>query len=217
MSENKKSFIAYTDWGDTFKALPDDKAGQLIKHLFAYVNDENPVSEDVLINAVFANIKQTLKRDLDKYKAIISRNRENGSKGGRPKLAVKKPRKPSGISRIPNNPEEPSINPSEPKKADSDNDSVIDSVEKRKEEFALLVLECSEKYPKTMVADFISYWAEKNKTASKMRFEMEKVFEIPRRLSTWASKDKTFNQNKFNPQPIQQPQSITVTNGQDYK
>ena len=67
---HKKSFIAYIDWQDTFNALPDEKAGQLIKHLFAYVNEENPQTDDVLINAVFANIKQSLKRDLQKYEEI---------------------------------------------------------------------------------------------------------------------------------------------------
>lgn len=70
MAEGKKSFIAYVDWKETFDNLPDDKAGQLVKHLFAYVSDENPKSDDVLINAVFANIKQTLKRDLRKYENI---------------------------------------------------------------------------------------------------------------------------------------------------
>lgn len=67
MAENKKSFIAYVDWKNTFESLPDDKAGQLIKHIFRYVNDENPETDDILINAVFANIKNTLKRDLDKW------------------------------------------------------------------------------------------------------------------------------------------------------
>ena len=70
MAEGKKSFIAYVDWKETFDSLPDDKAGQLVKHLFAYVNDEKPITSDVLINAVFANIKQTLKRDLRKYENI---------------------------------------------------------------------------------------------------------------------------------------------------
>lgn len=65
--ENKKSFIAYCDWKETFEALPDDKAGQLIKHIFSYVADEDPETDDVLINAVFANIKNTLKRDLQKW------------------------------------------------------------------------------------------------------------------------------------------------------
>lgn len=79
MAEGKKSFTAYCDWKGTFDALPDEKAGQLIKHLFAYVNDENPISNDLLINAVFANIKATLKRDLKKWES----ERELNSRSGR--------------------------------------------------------------------------------------------------------------------------------------
>lgn len=82
MAENKNSFIAYVDWGETFKALPDDKAGQLAKHLFAYVNDENPITDDVLINAVFTNIKLQLKRDLKKWEGISLQRAEIGRIGG---------------------------------------------------------------------------------------------------------------------------------------
>jgi hypothetical protein len=67
MAENKKSFVAYSDWNGMFKALPDEVAGKLIKHIFSYVNDENPSSEDFIINALFEQIKATLKRDLVKW------------------------------------------------------------------------------------------------------------------------------------------------------
>jgi len=80
MAENKKSFVAYADWKETFDALSDEKAGQLIKHIFAYVNDENPKSEDMLINAVFASIKQTLKRDLRKWEKQYTQRVEAGKK-----------------------------------------------------------------------------------------------------------------------------------------
>lgn len=80
MATGKKSFTAYCDWKETFDSLPDDKAGQLIKHLMAYVNDENPETDDVLINAVFAQIKATLKRDLKKWEAKREQNRENARK-----------------------------------------------------------------------------------------------------------------------------------------
>ncbi|QHB41029.1 hypothetical protein tooticki91_gp036 [Flavobacterium phage vB_FspS_tooticki9-1] len=76
MAENKKSFTAYCDWNTTFNSLPDEKAGQLIKHLFAYVNDEEPTTDDLLINAVFANIKATLKRDLIKWKEKSEKNKQ---------------------------------------------------------------------------------------------------------------------------------------------
>jgi hypothetical protein len=67
MAEGKKSFVAYSDWKETFDALDDDVAGQLIKHIFSYVNDEKPISNNPIIKAVFPNIKNTLKRDLEKW------------------------------------------------------------------------------------------------------------------------------------------------------
>jgi len=81
MAENKKSFIAYADWKNTFDELPDEEAGKLIKHIFAYVNDESPVSESVLINAVFANIKTTLKRDLNAWEKTLEIKSDSGKMG----------------------------------------------------------------------------------------------------------------------------------------
>lgn len=80
MAENKKSFIAYSDWKETFDQLPDEIAGKLIKHIFAYVNDENPSSDDYILNAVFANIKSTLKRDLIKWENQMNQRKEAGKR-----------------------------------------------------------------------------------------------------------------------------------------
>ena len=80
MAKDKKSFILYCDQKALFDQLPDEKAGQLIKHIFKYVNDENPETSDLVINIAFAPIKQQFKRDLDKYEAIRERNRENARK-----------------------------------------------------------------------------------------------------------------------------------------
>ena len=80
MANGKKSFIAYCDWKETFESLPDDKAGQLIKHIFRYVSDEKPETDDVLINAVFANIKNTLKRDLKKWEKQHNQRVEAGKR-----------------------------------------------------------------------------------------------------------------------------------------
>ena len=80
MAVGKKSFIAYADWKNTFDELPNEEAGALIKHIFAYVNDENPESDSVLIRAIFANIKATLKRDLDKWENQLQQRSEAGKK-----------------------------------------------------------------------------------------------------------------------------------------
>lgn len=67
MAENKNSFIFYTNWEDTFRALPKDKGYDLLIHILDYVNDRNPETDDILINAVFQQFKNTLKRDLKEY------------------------------------------------------------------------------------------------------------------------------------------------------
>lgn len=85
MAKDKKSFILYCDQQGVFNMLPDEQAGKLIKHIFAYVNDENPESEDLLLTIAFEAIKTQLKRDLKKYESYIDKQKENGKKGGRPK------------------------------------------------------------------------------------------------------------------------------------
>lgn len=67
MAENKKGFILYANYISTIKQLPDDVAGRLIKHIFSYVNDENPQTDELLVNIVFEPIKNHLKDDLEKY------------------------------------------------------------------------------------------------------------------------------------------------------
>jgi hypothetical protein len=80
--EGKKSFVLYTDQREVFEELTDEQAGKLIKHIFGYVNDENPETDDKLIRLVFLPIKTQLKRDLkiwDEKKYLRS---EAGKKGG---------------------------------------------------------------------------------------------------------------------------------------
>lgn len=67
MAENKNSFVFYTNWEDTFRALPKDKGYDLLIHMLDYVNDRDPQTDDILVNAVFQQLKNTLKRDLKGY------------------------------------------------------------------------------------------------------------------------------------------------------
>jgi hypothetical protein len=114
MAEGKKSFLLYCDIITTIEKLSNEQAGMLFKTILEYVNDKNPVVNDIIIDLVFEPIKQGLKRDLKRYENICERNRANGAKGGRPES---KPKKPNGIIG----------NPKKPKKADIDNDSDIDN------------------------------------------------------------------------------------------
>ena len=43
---------------------------------------------------------------------------------------------------------------------------------------------------------FISYWTEPSKSGKKQRWELEKTFEVGRRLATWFSRITQFNNQK---------------------
>jgi hypothetical protein len=70
MAEDKKSFIVYTDSKSLVNKLPDNVAGKLFKMLFAYTCDENPTTEDPLLDIAFEHFKQKLKKDLAKWQEI---------------------------------------------------------------------------------------------------------------------------------------------------
>lgn len=82
MAKDKASFILYSDWIHIIEKLPDEKAGQLIKIIFQYVNDKDPVVEDLLLQVAFEPMKLQLKRDLKNWEAERSRLSESGKKGG---------------------------------------------------------------------------------------------------------------------------------------
>jgi len=80
MAENKKSFVAYADWKNTFQMLTDEEAGKLVKHLLSYVNDENPELNDRFLKMAFEPIKLQLKRDLHKYETVKEKRSKAGIK-----------------------------------------------------------------------------------------------------------------------------------------
>ena len=81
MAKDKKGFILYADQKELFDQLPNEKAGELIKFIFAYVNDENPETTDLLLNLAFTPIKQQLKRDLVKYENKLDKKSIAGREG----------------------------------------------------------------------------------------------------------------------------------------
>jgi hypothetical protein len=50
-------------------------------------------------------------------------------------------------------------------------------------------------YPADMVKDFFNYWSELNPSGTKMKWEMQKTFEISKRLITWEKNEYKFNNN----------------------
>ena len=98
-------------------------------------------------------------------------------------------------------------NGSQPKAKPKPNGSIIEeesieekkteqeSIEERKASFIYQVSLFRNKYNDDMLQSFAEYWMEHNVGGKKMRFEMEKVFQIERRLLTWNKNQSKFKQN----------------------
>lgn len=79
--EGKKSFVLYSDLNETIKKLSNDEAGQLFKMILSYVSEENPKTENRIIDLLFDPIKRQLKRDLIKWEERKETRSESGTIG----------------------------------------------------------------------------------------------------------------------------------------
>ena len=109
MSDRKKSFILHHDSLGILNKLDDAQAGKLFKAIYLY-NIVGDIDCDNQTELLLYPVQSQVDRDLESYKKIVERNKNNGSKGGRP-VNQKEPKKPTGITGFTD----------KPKKADSVN------------------------------------------------------------------------------------------------
>lgn len=68
---------------------------------------------------------------------------------------------------------------------------------RRKEEFYHCLAAYTGQYPKEMLRAFFNYWSEMNRSETKMRFELQKTWQLAGRLATWSAKEKTNKRSNF--------------------
>lgn len=76
-----------------------------------------------------------------------------------------------------------------------------ETIEERKNKFMWNVAEVGKGvYPNEMLRAFFDYWTECNPNGQRMRFEMQKVFDIKKRLVTWNNNNnqKTYGSKRTN-------------------
>jgi hypothetical protein len=211
MAKDKKAFIVYSNWEQTFENLTDEEAGRLIKHLFRYVNDREPVAPDRITEIVFEPLKAVIKVDLKKYEKVIENKSYQGKLGNLKRwhndlfllvenntisldeAEVKALNRKTSVSdkniavaikplqNIADN-----VN-------DNDNVNVINKIEARSQIFKDSLLQYKDKYQVNMLKEFYNYWTEPNQSKTKMRFELQKTWSLDRRLETWAKRENSFN------------------------
>jgi hypothetical protein len=203
MAENKKGFILYADQKELFDQLPNEKAGELIKHIFEYVNDENPQTNDLILKLAFTPIKQQFKRDLDKWETT----KKGRSKAGKASVEARKKKKQQESTNLTfvKSVQQESTNLTVNDNVNvnvNDNvkvtvkvkDKVINknTLDKRKLKFAESLEIHLDTFGKDLLNNFFHYWTEHNDEGKKMRFEYAKnqPFNVKRRLTSWQSRNK---------------------------
>lgn len=200
MAKDKKGFLLYADQKELFEQLTNEKAGELIKFIMLYVNDENPVTDDLIINLAFTPIKQQLKRDLIKFEEKKEVRSKAGKAGAEKRWQniANDSKRISDIAKIAVN-DNVNVNDNvtvndillEKETKEVNNTTKVELFTMRKNKFKDTIAPFVSKYGKDMCNDFFAYWTEPNKSKSKMKFEMQKTWDVNLRLNTW-------NKNNFN-------------------
>lgn len=78
---NRKSFVLYTEWENTFDRLSNEVAGELIKVIFDYVRTgEVPQIDNAVVDGVFSVFQPSIDRNISKYDAAIEQRKEAGKR-----------------------------------------------------------------------------------------------------------------------------------------
>lgn len=200
----KKSFLLYEDSAPQIEMLNDEEAGQLFKAIFQYFSNGVELKTDNRVLAMtFAVFKAQIDRGQERYDNICKKRAE---------AANKKWERYKSMQMDANGCKCMQMDANDTSKGDSDSDSGSESdikkeskkkkvdaataaarLDGRKEDFYKSLIPYVTQYGKEMVRAFFDYWSEPNKSRTKMRFELERTWDVSRRLSTWASRDNQFN------------------------
>lgn len=112
----RNSFLFYRDWRDGLKNLSVELKAEVYDCIIDYALDGEHSELTPQAEMLFNLILPKLLRDYEKYAAVCARNKENGSKGGRPRKTQSNPNNPLGFL-------ETQITQQNPENHDNDNEN----------------------------------------------------------------------------------------------
>jgi hypothetical protein len=194
--------------------LTDEQAGRLLKALFAFATDGSELALDQSTSVAFVAMRAYIEQNAQRYAEICEKRaaagrlhtgnqytrvehngtigtsvptlEHNGTIGTKAKAKAKA--KAKSITKEKEKRETTPIAAA--------NAATLTTKEVRAKKFYDSLVDYVGKYGAQMVREFYDYWTESNAGGARMRFEMEKVFDVGRRLATWANRQKQFNIKK---------------------
>jgi hypothetical protein len=82
---------------------------------------------------------------------------------------------------------------------------IKENIDARKLKFSSTLQPFLNSYGKDFLNDFYKYWTEPNKSKTKFRQELEKTWDLERRLTTWAKNDSNFKKPVSNSKAVLEP------------
>ena len=195
----KGSVILYIQQYESIKDLSLEDKGLLLDAIFHYAKTGKELDQlSPVTKIAFSFIRNAMDNDSEKYQKRCEKNQENIRKRWNELNKVDT----NVYDRI------PKIQ-ANTKRTDNDYDYDIKK-EIYKEKIASAKTDALTRmgnfknsleiyigqYSKNTIDDFFNYWSELNKSETKMKFEMQKTWELSRRLSTWERNSYKFDKNK---------------------
>ena len=201
----KNSFVYYLDWAEQLLELPDElrlKIDDAIKRYVLY--GEEPTDQVVQYSA-FGLIRKQIDKDANRWNEI----REKRTKSAKCRWTQVQQVDTNGCTckQVDTN-GGVNVNVNVNDNVFSNEDILKENYKKkkggyaavaatrlddRKKEFYNSVFALAVSYSDEMLTNFYEYWSECNKSNTKMRFELERTWDIKRRLKVWASREMQFN------------------------
>ena len=200
----KDSFVFRKEWRDAISGFSDDVRLEIYEAIIEYGITGEIRQLKPLAKMAFNFVKTELDKDKQKYEAMCERNKANRNKAidhSSPLVTTGDQTRPLVTNN--DNDSDNDIIKEEPPKGGKKKDELSSSkhtplelLEKRKQKLYDNLVPFVEKYGKEMVREFYNFWTEPNKSKTKMRFELERTWDLSLRLAYWASRDYEFSKGK---------------------
>jgi len=196
-----KTFLLYAEAAPQIDLLSDEEAGQLLKALFHYVADGTVLAtRNRVLAMTFSVFKAQIDRGAEKYEETCQKRKEAINKRWEKYKSMQENtnvykciEENTNVRNNNPNPKPKPINKKESIKKKVDAADAAARLGVRKEDFYNLLIPYVTQYGKEMIRAFFDYWSEPNKSKTKMRFELERTWDLSRRLSLWASRENQFS------------------------
>lgn len=214
-----KKFVFKEEWYNAISELPDDVRLELYDCIMVYAYRGEVKGLKSKARIAFSFIKQSMDEDIQFKKELSKKRAEAGKVGlknrweknsncqkviandsknsncynsnGELKEEKRTKKEENTLIKTSNNRDTciVTLTSDITEKEEINKEEKEEKLKRRQEQFYNSLVPFLDKYNKSLLRSFYDYWSEPNKSRTKMRFELEKTWELSRRLRTWSSKD----------------------------